>query len=428
MLRAFDQPGKTEVLYGGAASGGKSYGICALHIMKSLKYKGIRSLIGRKTLESLKKTTLKTFYKVCRDWGLESGKHWTYNKNEKTITFFNGSEVLLMGLPYLPSDEECTYLGSLELTFATIDEAGEIHKRVKEVLHSRCGRWKNEEYGIDPVLNMTCNPSRNFLFSQFYQPSQKGELAPNRVFIQALISDHKRKFKDFDPVKYAEHLKTTLTFADYQRLVLGKWEFDDDPNACTTFLAIQRAFDHVTPKESSGINYITADIAFESDKCIITVWEGLNVLRIIEHDKEQKPEEKIIELMAEYNVAKKNVIYDATGAGLYLKNYLQGATVFHSGAKPLKDEKYEHLKTQVYFYLAKAFNDSTIKIFDKVFQDDIVEECLQIKTLPKEKLEAKVKMIKKDEIKKFIGRSPDILDALAMRLYYEIKGKFQSCI
>ncbi len=431
MINSFDELGITEVLYGGAASGGKSYNICALHIMKSLKYKGIRSLIGRKTLESLKGTTLKSFYKVCNDWGLIANKHFIYNKNEKTITFFNGSEVLLKGLPFLPSDEECVYLGSLELTFASIDEAGEVHKKVKEILHSRCGRWKNEEYNIDPMLFMTCNPARNFLYTQFYQPSQenaKEQLAPNRKFIQALITDHKRKFKDFDPVKYAEHLRTTLTFADYQRLVQGKWEFDDDPNACTTFAAIQRAFDHEHPHQTTGIHYITADIAFESDKCIIIVWEGLNVLRIIEHDKNLKPEERIKELEKEYNVARRHVVYDATGAGLYLKNYLPGATVFHSGAKPLKGEKFEHLKTQMYFYLAKAFNDSTINIFDRVLRDDIVEECLHIKTLPKEKLDGVIKMIKKIEIKASIGRSPDILDALAMRFYFEIKGKFQSCI
>ena len=34
-------------------------------------------------------------------------------------------------------------------------------------------------------------------------------------------------------------------------------------------------------------------------------------------------------------------------------------------------------------------------------------------------------MIKKDQIKKNIGRSPDILDALAIRFVWEIKGGFR---
>lgn len=428
MFEAFDAPEVTEVLYGGAASGGKSYGLAALHITKSLQYKGIRSLIGRHELKNLKQTTLQSFFKVCAAWGLKSEVHFNYNKTEGIITFFNGSQILLRGLPFLPSDPHCEYLGSLELTFASIDEAGETHQKVKEVLHSRCGRWLNEHFGIKPMLYLYSNPARNYLFRQFYQPSKNGTLASNRMFIQALITDHDKKFKDFDPQAYAEHLRKTLSFADYQRLVLGKWEFDDDPNALTTFAAINKAFDHVKKEQDSSKAYITADIAFESDKCVVCVWSGLAVVKIVVVEKNEKPEEIITKLAQEYSVPKSSIVYDATGAGNYLKNYLQGAYAFHSGAKPLKGEKYEHLKTQCYFYLAKAFNEETIQIFDTVYQDEIVDECLQIKTIPKEKLESKVKMIKKEQIKKVIGRSPDILDALSMRFVFEIKGKFQSCI
>lgn len=428
LLEAFHEESVTEILYGGAASGGKSYAICALHILKSIEYKGIRTLIGREELKNLKQTTLQTFFKVSKEWNLKAGSHFTYNKTEGTITFFNGSVILLRDLKYQPSDPECTFLGSLELTFASVDEAGELHKRVKEVLHSRCGRWLNSEYGIKPLLFMSCNPSRNFLFNQFYKPYTIGELPSKRKFIQALITDHNRNFKDFNPETYAEHLRQTLSFADYQRLVLGKWEFDDDPNALTTFTAINQSFDYVKPAAFEGPFYISADIAFESDRCAVVVWSDFDVVETHVLNKEDKPEEKILELQQKFNVQKRHIVYDATGAGNYLKNYLQGAYAFHAGAKPIKAEKYEHLKTQVYFYLAQAFNERKIRIFDEAYQDEIVDECLQIKTIPKEKIETKVRMIKKDEIKKFIGRSPDILDALSMRFVFEIKGKFQSCI
>lgn len=428
LFEAFEDKKTTEVLYGGAASGGKSYGLAAMHIIKSLNYNGIRSVIGRKELKNLKATTLQSFFKVATAWRLKRGTHFEYNQTESVITFFNDSKILLRALPFVPSDPLSEYLGSLEVTFASIDESGEVDERVSSVLHSRCGRWLNESYDIDPMLFHYSNPSRNHLFRNFYQASQNGTMKDNRLFIPALITDHDRKYKDFDPIKYAEHLRQTLNFADYQRLVLGKWEFDDDPNALTTFAAINQAFDYVQADTNSGKRYITADIAFESDRCVFIVWDGLSVLRVIDHDKTRPPEEKIFELQQEFNVPKSNIIYDATGAGMYLKNMLQGAYAFHSGAKPLKGEKYEHLKTQVYFYLAEAFNKGTIRIFDKTYQDQIVDECLQIKTIPKEKIESKVRMIKKDEIKKFIGRSPDILDALAMRFVYEIKGKFQSCI
>jgi len=428
MLQAFDAPKITEVLYGGAASGGKSYGLCAMHILKSIEFKGIRSVIGRKELKNLKATTLQSFLKVASAWNLKKGQHFEYNQTESVITFFNGSQILLRALPYLPNDPNCEYLGSLEITFASIDESGEVVEKVASVLHSRCGRWLNEQFKIDPMLYHYSNPSRNHLFRNFYQADKNGTLEKNRLFIPALITDHDKKYKDFDPIKYAEHLRQTLNFADYQRLVLGKWEFDDDPNALTTFTAINQAFDYVQPETNSGSMYITADIAFESDRCVFGVWSGLDLLKAEDHDKTIAPEVRIKELQQEFNVPQRNIIYDATGAGMYLKNHLVGAYAFHAGGKPLKGEKYEHLKTQCYFYLAEAFNNSTIRIFDKRHQDLIVDECLQIKTLPKDKLESKVKMIKKDKIKTFIGRSPDFLDMISMRFVYEIKGKFQSCI
>ena len=76
--------------------------------------------------------------------------------------------------------------------------------------------------------------------------------------------------------------------------------------------------------------------------------------------------------------------------------------VMKAGAKPLKQKKgqpdYEHLKTQVYWYLAEAINSGSIRIHDKAMQEEITDECMQIKTINRDKMEDKVKMIKKDEV------------------------------
>ena len=51
----------TEVLFGGAAGGGKSWVGCAFLILMCLKYSKTRYLMGRSKLDSLKKNNSKHF-------------------------------------------------------------------------------------------------------------------------------------------------------------------------------------------------------------------------------------------------------------------------------------------------------------------------------------------------------------------------------
>lgn len=426
LFDCFEDKNTTQVLYGGAASGGKSYGLMALVTIKCLQFPGIRVLVGREELKNLRGTTLKTLFKILGEWGFEKDLHFKYNQKTEEVLFFNGSMIMLRQLKYEPSDPEVNSLGSLELTFAVIDEAPEIVEKVVNILHSRCGRWLNDKYKIKPMLFMTCNPSRGFCYNNFYRPSIKGTISGFRKFIPATIDDNNAPgFKE-----YKEHLLTTLDFNDRQRLLYGKWEFDNDPNALIKFDNITRVYDFDKPATLEGEGYITADIAFTSDKCILIRWAGLQVVEIREVAKDkERPEDVINQMKAEYNIRNKNICYDATGAGMYLKNYLPNSYVFHSGGKPIgsKAKEFEHLKTQCYYLLATEImkEDSLFRIYDNNLKEELTDELLQVKTLPKEKIDATIKMIKKDDIKKTIGRSPDILDALAMRMVYEVKTKYK---
>jgi len=149
----------TELLYGGAAGGGKSYLLCAYAIINCLQYPGVRGLIGRSKLDALKKTTLLTFWDVCNQWNIKAGEHYTYNAQSNVITFYNGSSIILKDLFLYPSDANFDSLGSLELTFACIDEANQITEKAKNILSSRL-RYKLDEYGLIPKLYMSCNPAK----------------------------------------------------------------------------------------------------------------------------------------------------------------------------------------------------------------------------------------------------------------------------
>ena len=121
----FDNKTK-EVLFGGAAGGGKSWIGVSYLILMCIQYPKTRYLMGRSKLDSLKKTTLNTFFEVCEAWDVKADKHYNFNGSTNIITFFNGSEIILKDLFLYPSDRNFDSLGSLEITAAFIDEANQI--------------------------------------------------------------------------------------------------------------------------------------------------------------------------------------------------------------------------------------------------------------------------------------------------------------
>lgn len=184
MFDAFNDNITTEVVFGGAILTGKSYAAASLLVMKCLQHEGIRVGVARNSITNLKKTTVVTIIKLLDDWGLIQDEHYQYNSQAGIIKFYNGSEIILSELQFLPSDTNFTRLGGLELTFAVIDEAGEVDDVAKRIYQSRLGRWRNDKYNLKPFLLMTANPSKNFLYRDFIYHTRKVKLNHIRNLFQ----------------------------------------------------------------------------------------------------------------------------------------------------------------------------------------------------------------------------------------------------
>lgn len=410
----FEDEFTTEVLYGGAAAGGKSYGACAFMIIQCLKNSGIRIGLARNELTTLKKTTVVSLFEVINDWGLKIDEHYRYNSTTGEITFTNGSKIVLLELRYLPSDPNYTRLGGQLLTFGVIDEAGEVDEKGKQIFQSRLGRWMNGELLIKPFLLMTCNPSKNFLYRDFFLPSQDNTLPEHKKFITALVMDN-----PFITDVYVNNLHKALSNSDKERLINGNWDYDDDPNCLMDYETILRIFTDKRPDIEKPKYYISADIAFTSDNAVIMVWEELTLIEIIVNP-EGKIEDVIKDKAKEYKVFPQNISYDSDGVGKYLMNYLKSAKPIVNNAKALKDENYENLKTQLYFKLAEVINKGELKVLKTQYMDKIVEELQQVKHRPSDRV-GKIGMVQKGDVKRMIGRSPDYSDAMAYRMIFEIK-------
>jgi phage terminase large subunit len=407
----------TEVLFGGAAGGGKSWVGCSWLILMCLKYPKTRYLMGRSKLDSLKKTTLNTFFEVCEEWGIKAEKHYHFNGSSNVITFYNKSEIMLKDLFLYPSDRNFDNLGSLELTGAFIDECNQITEKAKNIVSSRM-RYKLDQYNIIPKLLMTCNPAKNWVYTQYYRPSKEGKQKPHRKFIQSLVDDNQYISK------YYKTQLQTLDELSKQRLLYGNWEYDATDDSLIQYDAIINLFNQTGIK---GDKYISCDVArFGSDKTVIMVWQGLHIINIKSLLKSSINDvvEEVRRLQQENQVPLRNIIVDEDGVGGGVKDYLR-CQGFVNNSRALKGENYQNLKTQCFYKLADLINKGQIGITckDIGIKNDIIEELEQVRTKDADK-DTKLQIIPKDTIKAILGRSPDYADALAMRCYYEIDSNY----
>jgi phage terminase large subunit len=300
-----------------------------------------------------------------------------------------------------------------------VDEVNQVSKKAWNITKSRI-RYKVDEYGLVPKMLGTCNPAKNWVYSDFYKPSLDGTIEPSKRFIQALLSDN-----PFISKHYRENL-LTLDRNSMERLLNGNWEYDDDPAALMAFNKIQDLFTNSFAER--GEKYISADIArFGNDNTVIGVWDGfvLEHLITIEKNKVTEAAERIKQLCKTHSVPLSNVICDDDGVGGGVVDIL-GCEGFVNSSTPLvnketkEPENYNHLKSQCYFKLAELVNANKMWIRDDKYRDIIIQELEQVKQYNMDK-DGKKQIVPKDKVKELLGRSPDYSDMLMMRCWFELR-------
>jgi len=402
------------VLYGGSAGSGKSWLGCRWQIMRRLRYAGSRGLIGRSKLDTLKKTTLRTFFEVCGQLNLISGKHYTFNGQANIITFHNGSEIILKDLFSYPSDPNFDSLGSLEITDYFIDEVAQVTKKAVDIVSSRV-RFKLNQYGLKPKGLMTCNPSRGWLYNEFYQPYKDGTLPHHRVFVPALPGDNTHL-----PETYLDTL-SRLPEQDRKRLRDGDWDYDESIDRIYNVDDLLRCFRN---EMIAGEKYITADIArLGKDRTVIAYWEGMTLvsLTILRRARTDEVVNKVREVMAQKQVPLKNVIADEDGVGGGVVDALK-CRGFLNGSRAIHPERYANLKAECYYRLGEMVEQNKIT-FICGYRDEIVKELDLIRRKNPDG-DGKLSVTSKDQIARLHGFSPDLADSIMMRMYFELRPNY----
>lgn len=406
-----------EICFGGSAGGGKSF-IGTLWIATlCIQYPGIRTLIGRTVLQQLKMTTLNTLFEVLQQMGLKSGDHYVYNGQSNIITFYNKSEIILKDLAYNPSDPNYDSLGGVEVTAVYIDEATQVPQLAYNILKSRI-RFKLNQYKLIPKMLLTSNPGQTWLKKLFYTPYVQETLPDNKAFIPALPLDN-----PFLPDTYIQMLRE-LPSQQRKRLLDGDWNYENDLDALFEFDTISNSVYKFVPNEDDK-KYISVDVArFGSDRSVAVIWSGLVALEILVYTKLSTVElsSQIKELIAKYGIHPNNVIVDSDGVGGGVSDQIKG-TNFINNARPLHEQNFSNLKSQCYVKLSELFKEGkiSINIMNPLIIDELTQELLAIKLKDVDK-DNKIGVQSKEDMKKILGRSPDLSDAFMMRMLPEIKS------
>lgn len=179
-----------DVLYGGAAGGGKTCAIVMESVRACNRHPGLRGLILRRTYDELAESVYPEFQRI--DWASALGARW--NKTEKELTFPNKSVIRLR---YMDSLEDASKRQGGAYQLVCVDERTLLAPGTVDVIALERLR---SAHGV-PVLGIrsTCNPggpSHGEVKERYIEPTERGarvvtdEHGLTRRFIPAKATDN----------------------------------------------------------------------------------------------------------------------------------------------------------------------------------------------------------------------------------------------
>lgn len=200
-----------EVLYGGAAGGGKSYGQLIDALLFALRYPRSKQLILRRTYPELEKSLIRV------SLSLYPRGIYSYNKSMHFGSFINGS---LIDFGYCDSETDVYKYQSAEYDIIRFDELTHFTEQMYLYLISRL-RGAND---YPKQVKSTTNPGgigHMWVKARFIDFAPPDVVKDGRVFIPAKVTDN--RFLMEGDSGYIERLKL-LSENDQRALLKGEWD------------------------------------------------------------------------------------------------------------------------------------------------------------------------------------------------------------
>jgi len=222
-----------------------------------------------------------------------------------------------------------------------------------------------------------------------------------------------------------------------KQLLESNWNVD--PNEVET-IPIPSAVSNAAfsnDSQKNGDRWLTIDLADHgTDNYVALIWDGFEVIDFSTMST-STPKLNAIraqQIQQKYDIASSHVLYDATGNGRYLSDYIEGSIPIISNKKPRGKESlaYVFLKDELYARLVWMLNNDYISfsegIGERIYQHknlsdnttirkEFCEECSVVNW--KDQINGKKRLMNKKEMNALLGmgRSMDLLDPMAFRMY-----------
>lgn len=421
----FFRPERIQIRYGGSASG-KSDVTATELLLKAMRPGYFRGLFCRKYQVTVRDSQFALFQDLIKRYGFED--YFSVNRSDMDIKCLLTGNMLLSGglddVDKLKSIPDLTDIWIEE----PIDRKGSVVESDFTELNRRlrCDKASNHIY-------LTFNPiaRENWIHRLFFERADYDTFAlkstyRDNYFLPQNIQDQYEILRRTNPDEYAVY-------------GLGEWGSLDDM-ALRLFQddSIEDLFTNGTFLSSGQTRYLTADVAFTgADQFVIMVWDGWTVIDVQTMPKSEGDEvvRKIQAVASEYGIPGQRCTFDAGGVGIGLRGFLRTAIPFVGAATPLEVEPdksdlqkkilprpaFKNLRAQAYHYAAQKVNDceAAFSVKSVHLQSTLAQELRAIRRMDTPD-GGKYQIVKKEEIRERIGRSPDLADCFSMRAVFDL--------
>ena len=386
-LERFDDP---LVIACTAISAGKTRILATWLVLQCLKKEGIRGIIIAQNYKALTKVLI---YEIL-GFAAQLGVNIDWNKTSQELHFDNGSVLFCYS-----SENPSSLLGLSEIAILAIDEAAYC---CEEIYNYAKDRMRGSKY--PSMTRLISSPSTLDKVQNWFSKVVKEH--PEDV-IHATYRDN-----PFTSEEFKKELEERYVIGSnlFRQQCLGEI-FDTD-------VASQIIFRHEFPleKRETGKEFWfgmdASGVGTDSDMyAIVDKYGMVDYIERIEAKTQEKA--GIVSMLYDkYQVKFGNI--DMTGGygqGVYDlstdKKLLVGGVNF--AQKAINFEKYPNARTEIYLELAKAIKEG-FWVNDKV-KEEMLAQAMFINN------RGQGQLVPKDDVKKILGHSPDLCDAVALAVY-----------